>query len=140
MERIRSLAQQQQITPALPSSGAAAVRAEVRLLLYSGIMPSNIINNDHNDREIWMVSGQFEANVLGNTKENENLNILRNKKNTFMLIQSSIFMTTCSLERDKMRAMPNNTECCSLCAPILRYFIYVALCLQIFSKKYEREE
>lgn len=29
MERIRSLAQQQQITPALPSSGAAAVRAEV---------------------------------------------------------------------------------------------------------------
>ena len=33
MERIRSLAQQQQITPALPSSGAAAVRAEVRLLI-----------------------------------------------------------------------------------------------------------
>ena len=42
MERIRSLAQQQQITPALPSSGAAAVRAEVRLLIYSGIMPSNM--------------------------------------------------------------------------------------------------
>lgn len=42
MERIRSLAQQQQITPALPSSGAAAVRAEVRLLKHhfinSGIM------------------------------------------------------------------------------------------------------
>ena len=49
MERIRSLAQQQQITPALPSSGAAAVRAEVRLMqqlqhyfISSGIMPSNM--------------------------------------------------------------------------------------------------
>ena len=114
MERIRSLAQQQQITPALPSSGAAAVRAEVRLLIYSGIMPSNMYGRyiiefedvglgaaKHIDsqlssgnmpsniiRKCWVEyrdgrhRGQFAADVMGNTKENKDLNILRIKKKT----------------------------------------------------------